>query len=135
MNTKIIDFNKFKCMENYCVSDIPELSDKLKDSYVGIVDIYGLESICGVSSMSLKELAQMIFCLEIRASVNFHRNAVFYFIKLHRDVYLEIMGKVKEKDFIGAGIIVTIALDCRDNTRLTDINRKLVEIKKLRGYL
>ena len=135
MDTKIIDFNKFKCMENYCISDIPELSDKLKDSYIGIIDAYGLESIQKADSMTLKELAQMIFCLDLRAKANSHRNAVFYIIELNADVYLEIMGKIENKDFIVAGAIVTTALDCRDGSRLTDINKKLVEIKKLRGYL
>lgn len=135
MDTKIIDFNKFKCMENYCISGIPELSEKLKDSYIGIIDAYGLESIQKADSMTLKELAQMIFCLDLRAKANEHRNAVFYCIKLNRRVYLEIIEKLKEKDFIGAGTIVTTALDCRDNSRLTDINKKLAEVIKLKGYL
>jgi hypothetical protein len=110
MDTKIIDFNKFKCMENYCISDIPELSDKLKDSYIGIVDAYGLESIQKADSMTLKELAQMIFCLDLRAKANSHRNAVFYIIELNSDVYLKIMEKVQYKDFIGAGIIISSIL-------------------------
>jgi hypothetical protein len=71
----------------------------------------------------------------LRARANGQRNAIFYCIKLSHDVYLEIMEKVKAKDFIGAGIIVTTALDCRDNTKLTEINKKLSEVMKLRGYI
>ena len=106
MDTKIIDFNKFKCMENYCISDIPELSEKLKDSYIGIVDAYGLESIQKADSMTLKELAQMIFCLDLRAKANSHRNAVFYLIKVSNGGYKKIIKRVQDKDFIGAGILI-----------------------------
>ena len=130
-----VNFKKFKGKENHHISDIQELGEALKDYYVGIVDANGLESIHGVSSMTLKELSERIFCLKLRAKANSHRNAVSYIIKLNIDIYSEVTSHIKNKDFISAGTIITAILDIRDNTNMTQVNEKLREIKKLRGYI
>ena len=121
MNDEIMDLSKFKGIQDCVIDNIPELKERFKDYYIGIVDSDGLESINKVSEMTLKELAHNIFCLDIRAKANSQRNAVFYFVKLSNDDYLKFIEKVKEKDFIEAGIIITNILDYRDKSKLTDI--------------
>jgi hypothetical protein len=123
----------FKKRKNYHISEIPELGEVSRDYYIGIVDADGLESIFGVGNMTLKELSENIFFLNLRAKANGHRNAVFYIIKLNSDIYSEVMDYIKNKDYISAGTIITAILDIRDDTSLTQINEKLQEIRKLRG--
>lgn len=135
MENEFIDLHAYKSFQDCIIESIPELKEMFQDYYIGIVDADGLESINRVCEMTLKELAHNIFCLKIRASANYQRNAVFYFIRLDVDDYRKIMEKVRTNDFIEAGIIITNILDYRDKSKLTDINQKLAEIKKLRGYL
>lgn len=129
-----IDFDKFRGMEDTRIECLPELKKRLEDVYIGIVDADGIESFMRVLPKTLKELAHDIFCLQIRAQANPQRNAVFYSIKLHKETVIQITDLIAGQDFRGAGDILTLILDCRDKSRLTDINKKLRDIQKIRGY-
>lgn len=100
------EYGKFKEFQDYTINEIPELRDKFKDYYMGIIDDYGLESIYKVSEMKLKDFLFYTIYLDLRSESNYQRDATFYFLKLNISVYKRIMDKVNSNDFISAKTII-----------------------------
>lgn len=78
---------------------------------MGIIDDYGLESIYKASDMKLKDFTFYTFFQDLRSKANYQRDATFYFLKLNKDVYLNVMNKVKDSDFIIARKLIEKFID------------------------
>ena len=103
--------------------------------YLGIVDALGLESFKGYVSKATYEMEKQLGFLKLRAQLNPQRNAVAYVIEISPKDVKKVKALLDKKSFIKAGQIITKILDKRDGKNLTKINKNLLNIYKLRGYL
>jgi len=100
---------------------------------IGIVDSLGLESF-----ITLDGHKREAFMFSLRSKVNQQRNAISFCLDFTDEEIDKINSLIKvktEESFIEAGIIVTEKLDSINKTFHTEINKKLYEIHKLKGYI
>lgn len=104
-------------------------------TYFGIVDALGLESFIEFDERQERKTKREFTLLELRAKFNPQRNAVAYKIELPDADIKKIVKLIGQGLFVEAGQIVTRYLDSANGTKLTEINKHLQTIQKLRGYL
>lgn len=100
---------------------------------IGIVDALGIESF-----ITLDGHPREAFMFSLRSKANLQRNAINYCLDFTDEEIDKINNLIEaktEKSFIEAGTIVTEKFDSLNNTSYTEINKKLYEIYKIRGYL
>jgi len=98
--------------------------------YIGIVDALGVESF-----MPLDANKDKAFVLDLRAKANPQRNAIVYVLDFTEEETLPIIDLIGKQEFVEAGKIITKKLDAITNSKNTEVNEKLQEIYKIRGYL
>lgn len=104
-------------------------------TYLGIVDALGLESFIKYDEKQEQKMERELKFLKLRAQLNPQRNTVVYKIELP-DIEIEkIKILLKEGQFVKAGQIVTRYLDSANGTKLTEKNKHLQVVRRIKGYL
>ena len=98
---------------------------------IGIVDTLGIESF-----IPLEGNERRLILFSLRARFNAQRNAQCYCLDLTSseiNKINEIIKDRKRESFIEAGKIITKKIDETKGTDLTEVNRQLLKMHKLRG--
>ena len=104
------------------------------ETYFGITDAFGIESFIVWDQTKENEMEEQLKLLKLRAGFNTQRNAIVFKIFLSKFNIKKIKALINKKKYVKAGEIITKILDISNKTKLTQINKKLQEIYKLRGY-
>lgn len=100
---------------------------------IGIFDALGIESF--TPFISKEESGQRMWMFEIRAKLNPQRNAINYCLDFTDGEIKVINRLITQKKYVVAGEFVSKKYDAINKTRTTEVNAKLYEVYKIRGYL